>query len=90
MGSRGVITQDQYETFRNNINALIDEYRDKFSVPVIMDSRKYEETYRKSLPGMSMELRSMIDHASGIMVNEYGRPSLLDAREKIGRKHSYS
>ena len=29
MGSRGVITQDQYETFRDNINALIQEYREK-------------------------------------------------------------
>ena len=82
MGSRGVITQDQYETFRNNINALIQEYREKFSVPVITDSRKYEETYRKRLLGMSMELRTMIDHVSGIMVNEFGRPSLLDAKEK--------
>ena len=29
MGSRGVITQDQYETFRDSINALIQEYREK-------------------------------------------------------------
>ena len=77
-----MITQDQYETFRNNINALIQEYREKFSVPVITDSRKYEETYRKRLLGMSMELRSMIDHASSIVVDEFGRPSLLDAKEK--------
>jgi transposase len=82
MGSRGVITQDQYETFRDNINALIQEYREKFSVPVITDSRKYEETYRKRLLGMSRELRYMIDHASSIVVDEFGRPSLLDAKEK--------
>ena len=31
---------------------------------------------------MSMELRSMIDHASSIAINEFGRPSLLDAKEK--------
>lgn len=31
---------------------------------------------------MSMELRSMIDHTSYIVINEYGRPSLLNAKEK--------
>ena len=49
---------------------------------MITDSGKYEETYRKRLLGMSMELRSMIDHASSIVVDEFGRPSLLDAKEK--------
>ena len=29
-----------------------------------------------------MELRSMIDHASSFALNEFGRPSLLDAKEK--------
>jgi transposase len=82
MGSRDVITQDQYEAFRDNINTLIQEYREKFSVPVITDSRKFEETYRKRLPGMSVELRSMMDHASSIAVDEFGRTWLLDAREK--------
>ena len=77
-----MITQDQYETFKDNINTLIQEYRDKFSLPVITDSKKYEETYRKRLLGMSRELRSMIYHVSGIVVDEFGRPSLLDAREK--------
>ena len=77
-----MITQDQYEAFRDNINTLIEEYREKFSVPVISDTKKYEETYRKRLPGMSVELRSMIDHASSIAINEYGRPSSLNAKEK--------
>ncbi len=77
-----MITQSEYETFRDNINALIQEYREKFSVPMITDSKEYEETYRKRLLGMSMELRSMIDHASSIAINEFGRPSLLDAKEK--------
>ena len=31
---------------------------------------------------MSRELRYMIDHASSIVVDEFGRPSLLDAKEK--------
>ena len=62
-----MITQSEYETFRDNINALIQEYREKFSVPVITDSRKFKETYRKRLLGMSMELRSMMDHASSLL-----------------------
>lgn len=66
-----VITQDQYETFRNNINALIQEYREKFTVPVITDSGEYEGTYRKRLLGMSRELRFMIDHVSGIEMDEF-------------------
>ena len=77
-----MITRDQYETFRNNINALIQEYREKFSMPLITDSKKYEETYRKRLLGMSRELKSMIDHVSFIVADEFGRPSLLDAKEK--------
>ena len=77
-----MITQDQYETFRDNINALIQEYREIFSMLVNPDSKEYEETYRKRLLGMSLELRSMIDHASSIAINEFGRPSLLDAKEK--------
>ena len=77
-----MITQDQYEEFRDNINTLIQDYRENFSVPVITDSRKYEETYRKRLLGMSRDLRPMIDHASNIDTDEFGRPSLLDAKEK--------
>ena len=72
-----MITQSEYETFRDNINTLIQEYREKFSMPVITDSGKYEETYRKRLLGMSRELRSMIDNVSSIEVDEFGRPSLL-------------
>jgi hypothetical protein len=77
-----VITQSEYEDFRNNINTLIQEYREKFLVPVITDSKEYETTYRKKLLGMSMELRSMIDHGAEIMADEFGRPSLVNAREK--------
>ena len=77
-----MITQSEYEKFRDQINTLIEKYREKFSLPVITDSRKYEEIYRKRILGMSRELRSMIDHVSAIEINEFGRPSLLDAREK--------
>ena len=51
-------------------------------MPVITYSKKYEETYRKRLLGMSRYLRSMIEHASGIEIEEFGRPSLLGAKEK--------
>lgn len=49
-------------------------------MPVIVYSKEYEETYRKRLLGMFGN-RSMIDHASSIVVDEY-RLSLLDAKEK--------
>ena len=65
-----VITQSEYETFRNNINALMQEYRGKFPVPAITDSKEYEATYRKRLLGMSMEIRFMIDTASEILVDD--------------------
>ena len=56
----------------------------KFSLTAITDSGRYETVYRKRLLGMSRELRSMIeiDHVSGIEVDEFGRSSLLDAKEK--------
>ncbi len=68
-----MITKDQYETFRDNINTLIQEYREIFSMLVNPDSKEYEETYRKRLLGMSLELRSMIDHVSGIVVDEFNQ-----------------
>jgi transposase len=77
-----VITQSEYEKFRDQINTLIEKYREKFSLPLITNSKKYEETYRKRILGMSRELRSMIDHVSAIEINEFGRPSLLNAKEK--------
>ena len=58
-------------------------------MPVITDSKKYEETYRKRLPGMSLEFRSMIDHASSIVADEFGRPSLLDVAKKYIGKRVY-
>lgn len=78
-----MITRSQYEEFRDSIDALIREYRDKFSVPVITDWKAYERTYRIRMTGMSRELRGMIDHASGMVVDEFVRPSLPDAKEKV-------
>ena len=63
-------------------NTQIQEYREKFSVLVITYSKEYEARYRKRLLGMSRELRSLIDHASSIVVDEFGRASLLNAKEK--------
>lgn len=77
-----MITQSEYWKFRKSVNTLIREYREKFSVPAITYSRKYEEAYRKRLLGMSMYMGFTIDHASEIMVNEFGGPSLLDSNEK--------
>lgn len=77
-----MISQSEYEEFRDNINTIIEEYRNKFSLPVITDSRRYEKTYRKRLLGMSRDLRSMIKHASAIEIHDFARPSLIDAREK--------
>ncbi|MHB1708229.1 MAG: ISNCY-like element ISTvo2 family transposase [Thermoplasmataceae archaeon] len=77
-----VITQDRYEEFRDSIDALIQQYREKFSVPVITDWKEYEKSYRARMLGMSKDLREMIEHASNIEVDEFGRPSLLDAKEK--------
>lgn len=77
-----MITQGQYETFRDNIDVLIQEYREKFSIPVITDWKEYESTYRTRMLGMSRELREMVSSSSSIMVDDFGRPSLLDAKEK--------
>ena len=77
-----VITQNQYEEFRDSIGTLMQEYREKFSVQVITDWKEYETTYRKRMLGISRDLRSLVDHASSIEVDKSGRPSLLDAREK--------
>ena len=50
MGSRGVITQDQYETFRDNINTLIQEYREINIKDQILTIREDVETvYEKTV-----------------------------------------
>ena len=43
-----------------------------------MDSKKYEETYRKRLLKILMEFGSIINPASSIMAFELGQPSLLN------------
>ncbi|MEM3828177.1 MAG: hypothetical protein QXP36_03040 [Conexivisphaerales archaeon] len=78
-----MITQDQYEEFRDSITTLMEEYRNKFSIPVITNWKEYEATHRNRMLGMSRDLRSVIDHASNIVADEFGRPSLLDAKEKV-------
>ena len=66
-----MINRSEYKTYRDNIDTLIQEYREKFSVPVITDSKEYEETYRKRLLGMSMELRSIM-HPPLLLMNTAG------------------
>ena len=68
-------------------------------MPVITDPNEYEETYRKRLLGMSMELRSMIDHVSGIVVDEFnqgdhlqgpGSPNRSAEKGGMGRRNLFS
>jgi hypothetical protein len=66
-----VITQNRYETFRDSINKLIQEYRERFLVPMIINWYQYEPTYRKRMLGMFRDLRSMIDHTSSMEVGEF-------------------
>ena len=77
------ITQRRYEHFRDSIEELISRYREEFSVPVVVDWKDYELLYKQRIRGIALELRSMVDDASSIFVDEFGRHPLLDAREKI-------
>ena len=77
------ITQRRYEDFRDSIEDLISHYRDEFSLPVTVDWKDYEFFYRERMKGMALELRAMIDDSSSLVVDEFGRPSLLNAKEKV-------
>ncbi len=77
----GRITQRRYEDFKTTIDSLLDEYRDKFSLPMTVDWKDYESSYKTRLRGMASELREMIHSSSDITVDEFGRPSLLNAKE---------
>ena len=79
----GRITQRRYEDFKATIDSLLDEYRDKFSLPMTVDWKDYESSYKTRLRGMAYELREMIHSSSDITVDEFGRPSLLNAKEKV-------
>ena len=58
-------------------------YREEFSIPVATNWRDYEYFYRQRVKCMALELRAMIDESSSFVVEEFGRPSLLEAREKV-------
>jgi len=77
------ITQLTYDEFKENIDELISQYRENFSVPVVMNWKDYEFLYRERMKGMALELRAMIDESSSLVVDDFGRPSLLNAREKV-------
>ena len=77
------ITQLDYEYFRDSIEELISRYREEFSIPVTTNWRDYEFFYRQRMKGMALEFRAMIDESSSFVVEEFGRPSLLEAREKV-------
>lgn len=79
-----MIRQSQYEKFRDSINSLIEEYREKFSVPHITDWPEYERKYRDRNLGIARDLRSMISRISSrIYADDFGRPSILKAEEKV-------
>ena len=77
----GRTTQNEYDNFKSTIDSLLDEYRDKFSLPMTVDWKDYESSYKTRLRGMASELREMIHSSSDITVDEFGRPSLLNAKE---------
>ena len=77
------ITQLDYEYFRDSIEELMSRYREEFSIPVTTNWRDYEYFYRQRMKCMALELRAMIDESSSFVVEEFGRPSLLEAREKV-------
>ena len=77
------ITQQDYEYFRDSIEELMSRYREEFSIPVTTNWRDYEYLYRQRMKGMALELRAMIDESSSFVVEEFGRPSLLEAKEKV-------
>ncbi len=73
-----MLRQSDYEEFRDSINSLIEEYREKFSIPHIMGWKEYEKKYRSRLTGASRELRSLLlEASSNIREDEFGRPSII-------------
>jgi len=48
------ITQSSYDVFKENIEELISQYREDFSVPVVTDWKEYEYLYRSRLKGMAV------------------------------------
>ncbi len=77
------ITQRRYEHFKDSIEELISRYREEFSLPISTDWGDYEFSYKQRMKGMALELRAMIDESSSIVVDEFGRHPLLNAKEKV-------
>jgi len=48
-----------------------------------MNWKDYEFLYREWMNGMALELRAMINESSSLVVDDFGRLSLLNAREKV-------
>jgi len=78
-----MLRQSDYEEFRDSINSLIEDYREKFSIPHVMDWKEYEKKYRSRLTVASRELRSLLLEASSrILDDEFGRPSIIHAVDR--------
>ena len=77
------ITQQDYEPLRDFFEDLMSRYREEFSIPVTTNWRDYEYFYMQRMKGIALELRAMINESSSFLVEEFGRPSLLNAKGKV-------
>ena len=97
-----MITQVEYEEFRDRIDQILGYYRENCSISVIMDWPQYEHSYETRLRCVARELRGVIEMAaSSIAIEHFGRNPALDLREKVfvmlsqeiyrqsNRKHAY-
>lgn len=79
-----MITQSEYEQFRDGIESLISEYNEKISIPVTTDWKEYERKYRDRMASASRELRGLITEAAQwIMSDEFGRPCIIEAVDRV-------
>ncbi|MEM0134425.1 MAG: hypothetical protein QXU18_04250 [Thermoplasmatales archaeon] len=80
------ITQRDYEYFRDSIDELMTRYREEFSLQVTTDWKEYEFLYERRMKNMALELRSMVNDASSMVVDEFGRHPLLGIGKDINYK----
>ncbi len=63
--------QEDIGDLSDSIEGLKSHYRDEFSLHVITDWTNYEFFYSKSVNGMSLELRAMMDDSHPLVVGEF-------------------
>ena len=78
-----VITQAEFESFKESIDSFISEYRNAY-ITRITDWPEYEKTYRLRVTRMAGDLRCIIDASvSNIRIDHFGRFPSLDLRERV-------